>query len=73
MSFIGTGSLYDIPPRKIVEGQSGMSAGLWHRESALLTEHGYFFVCEKQRKIFYFTFQPYRKILVVLGNTQLVS
>lgn len=54
VSFIGTGSLYDIPPRRIVEGQSGMSAGLWHKESALLTEHGYFFVCEKQRKIYHF-------------------
>lgn len=57
ISFIGTGSLYDIPPRKIVEGCSGMSAGLWHRESALLTEYGYFFVCEKQRKIYHFTGQ----------------
>ena len=62
VSFIGTGSLYDIPPRKIVEGQSGMSAGLWHRESALLTEHGYFFVCEKQRKIFYFNGQQLQAI-----------
>ena len=62
VSFIGTGSLYDIPPRKIVEGQSGMSAGLWHRESALLTEHGYFFVCEKQRKVFYFNGQQLQAI-----------
>jgi len=57
VSFIGTGSLYDIPPRKIVEASSGMSAGIWHRESVLLIEHGYFFVCEKQRKAFLFTGQ----------------
>lgn len=54
VSFIGTGSLYEIPPRKIIEGGNGMSAGLWHRESALLCEAGYFFVCEKQGKIFQF-------------------
>ena len=55
VSYIGTGSYFENPPKKIIEGNNGMSAGLKHRESVLQCEHGYFFVCESQKKILQFT------------------
>ena len=53
-TYIGTGDLYAIPPKKIVDDSTGMSAGTDHRESCLITPYGYFFVCERQRKVFMF-------------------
>ena len=52
VSFIGTGSMYDIAPRRIIESRTGQSAGTWHRESCIITPSGYFFVCEKERKMY---------------------
>lgn len=57
VSFIGTGSYFDIPPRKIVDSFSGNSAGLQHKWGATKTDVGYFFVCESQRTIFQFNGQ----------------
>lgn len=54
VSFIGTGSYFEIPPRKIVDDDSGNSAGLQHKWSTIKTPSGYFFVCENQRKIYQF-------------------
>lgn len=44
VSFIGTGSFFEIPPRKIVEDTTGNSKGLKYKWSALKTPENYFFV-----------------------------
>ena len=54
VSFIGTGNLFDIPPKKIVEDSTGLSAGCIDKESILNTSYGYFFVCSKQNAIYHF-------------------
>lgn len=54
VSFIGTGSYGDVPPRKIINDETGMSAGLTHKWSALNTKYGYFFACENESTIYKF-------------------
>ena len=54
VSFIGTGSYFEIPPQKIVDDDNGSSAGTRHKWSAIKTPAGYFFICENQRKIYNF-------------------
>lgn len=54
VSFIGTGSYFEIPPQKIMDDETGMSAGTQHKWSGLKTPRGYFFVSENQQKIFQF-------------------
>lgn len=54
VSFIGTGSFFEIPPRKMSEGKSGMSPGLQHKWGAIETPEGYFFPSENMKTIFYF-------------------
>lgn len=55
VSFIGTGSYFEIPPQKIVDDDTGNSYGTYHKWSRLKTPHGYFFVCESQNAICQFT------------------
>lgn len=50
VSFIGTGSYFEIPPQKILDDDTGSSAGTQHKWSAIKTPSGYFFVSENQRK-----------------------
>ena len=52
ISFIGTGSYFEIPPQKILDDNTGSSAGCQHKWSAIKTPNGYFFVSENQR-VFY--------------------
>ena len=54
ISFIGTGSFFEIPPRKILDGDTGNSAGCQHKWSAIKTPSGYFFVAENQRTFYNF-------------------
>lgn len=54
VSFIGTGSFFEIPPQKVIDDDNGSSAGLQHTWSALKTPYGYLFVCENQRKVYLF-------------------
>jgi hypothetical protein len=54
ISFVGTGSYFEIPPQKIMDDDTGSTAGLQHKWSAIKTPSGYFFVCENQRKIYEF-------------------
>lgn len=54
ISFIGTGSYFSIPPRKIVEDETGKSSGTKHKWGTIKTPHGVFFVCEKQGTYFQF-------------------
>jgi len=53
-SFIGTGEYFSIPPRRIVDDATGMSAGSEHKWATIKTPHGVFFVCEKQKIIYKF-------------------
>lgn len=54
VSFIGTGSYFEIPPQKVLDDDTGSSAGTKHKWSAIKTPHGFFFVTENQRKIYQF-------------------
>lgn len=54
VSFIGTGSYFEIPPQKMVDDETGNSAGCQHKWSGIKTPSGYFFVTENQRKIYQF-------------------
>lgn len=54
VSFIGTGSYFEIPPQKLIDDDTGSSAGLQHKWSALKTPQGYLFVSENQKKIYLF-------------------
>lgn len=55
VSFIGTGSYFEIPPQKIIDDSTGMSAGSQHKWSGLKTPNGYFFVSANQTTIFQFS------------------
>lgn len=54
VSFIGTGSFFEIPPQKLIDDDTGKSAGTVHKWSSLKTPYGYFFVSENQGKIYQF-------------------
>lgn len=54
VSFVGTGSYFEISPQKIIDDDTGNSAGLQHKWSAIKIPQGYFFVTENQRKIYKF-------------------
>jgi len=54
VSFIGTGSFFEIPPQKIIDDDNGSSAGTQHKWSSIKTPNGYFFVSENQRRIYQF-------------------
>lgn len=55
VSFIGTGSYFEIPPQKILDDDTGSSAGTRHKWGSIKTPAGYFFISENQRKIYKFT------------------
>lgn len=52
VSFIGTGSYFSVPPRKVVDDSTGMSAGSVNNWATVKTPSGVFFVCYRQRKIY---------------------
>lgn len=54
VSFIGTGSYFEIPPQKVLDDDTGNTAGLQHKWSSIKTPYGYFFVCENQKRIYQF-------------------
>lgn len=54
VSFIGTGSYAEIPPRKILDDKNGSSAGLKHQWGAINTKQGYFFISEAEGKFYMF-------------------
>lgn len=54
VSFIGTGNFGALPARKMLEDNSGMSAGLQHKFSAIVANGRYFFVSETQRVVYAF-------------------
>lgn len=62
VSFIGTGSYFEIPPQKLIDDETGSSAGTQHKWSSIKTPAGYFFVSENQRKIYQFDGQKINPI-----------
>lgn len=54
VSFIGTGDYFGIPPRKVVDDETGLSAGNEDKWATLKTPYGVFFVCEAQGAIYQF-------------------
>lgn len=51
VSFIGTGEIFSIPPRKIVDVDNGHSAGSKHKWATIKTGGGILFISENQGKI----------------------
>lgn len=54
VSFIGTGSFFEVPPQKLIDDETGQSAGTRHKWASLKTPEGYFFVSENNNKIYMF-------------------
>lgn len=54
VSFIGTGSYFEIPPQKLVDDATGSSGGNQHKWGTIKTPHGVFFISENQRKVYRF-------------------
>ena len=54
VSFIGTGSYFDIPPRLILDNVSGNSAGSNHKWATTKTPLGVSFVSENEGKVYLF-------------------
>lgn len=54
VSFVGTGSYFEIPPRKVLDDDTGASAGCQHKWSSIKTPNGYFFMTENQRNFYRF-------------------
>lgn len=62
VSFIGTGSYFETPPDKVVDDDTGNSAGTQHKWSGIKTPNGYFFVSANQKKIYQFTGESLKPI-----------
>jgi len=54
VSFIGTGSYGEIPAQKVLDDDTGSSAGSQHKWGMIKTPNGVFFPSESQRKIYQF-------------------
>ena len=52
VTFIGTGEFFITPPKKIIDDDSGMSAGTTYKQGTVKTPQGYFFVADKESKIY---------------------
>ena len=69
ISFIGTGSYFEIPPQRIVENNTGASAGTQHNWGYLQTPIGSFFVSENENKIYIFNGEHLKDISKLGLNT----
>lgn len=54
VSYIGTGEFGSLPALPILDDKYGNSAGLQQREAQIITPYGYFFVSEREKKIYKF-------------------
>lgn len=57
VSFLGAGDFFSIPPQKIADSSYGISAGLIQKRSANKNPFGYFYVSEKEARIYWFNGQ----------------
>lgn len=62
VSFIGTGSLFEMSPIKVIDDDTGNSAGTQHKWGSVKTPAGYVFVCESQAKIYLYGSQGLKPI-----------
>ncbi len=62
VSFIGTGTYGEIPARKVVDDDTGSTAGSQHKWALIKTPEGVFFPSETQRKIYQFNGQQLKPI-----------
>jgi len=62
VSFIGTGDLFAVPPRLIIDSDTGSSAGTKHKWGTIKTPHGIYFISENERKIYKFNGQQLQPI-----------
>ena len=63
VTFIGTGSYGELPERKILDDDTGSSAGSQHKWGTIKTPAGVFFISENQRKIYQFNGQQLNPII----------
>ncbi len=61
ISFIGAGSLFELPPQLILDAQRN-SGGTTHKFACVKTPFGFFFVSETERAIYLFNGQNLEKI-----------
>lgn len=57
VTYIGTGEFGSLPAQLIVDSKTGNSAGISRRDDQVLTKNGYFFVCQKEAKVYWFNNQ----------------
>lgn len=62
VSFIGTGSYFEIPPRVVLDSIDGSNAGSNHKWATTKTPAGVFFVSEKESKVYLFNGQECKPI-----------
>lgn len=55
VSFIGTGSYFELPPQKVLDDDTGSSAGTRHKWGMIKTPEGVFFPSENQKRFYQFT------------------
>ena len=68
VSFIGTGSFFNIPPRKIMDEHKA-AGGTQHKWATLKTKYGVFFVSENEKKIYKFDGNEIKPISEI-GNSK---
>jgi hypothetical protein len=54
ISFIGTGNLFSIPPRKIIDAINGNNGGSQNQRGSIKTPYGILFVSENEKGIYLF-------------------
>lgn len=62
ISFVGTGSYFEVPPRKLIDDSTGNSAGTTQKLSHKKTPYGILFVSDRENKIYLFDGQKLNPI-----------
>lgn len=67
LTFVGTGEYFSIPPKKLIDDNTGHSFGTTHKWSSIKTPHGVFFVSELQKHICLLTSEGVKSITLNTG------
>lgn len=62
VTYIGSGSYFELPPRKIIDDETNSSAGTKHKFGTLIIQDSYIFISENERKIYIFNGQQLNPI-----------
>lgn len=54
VTFIGTGSFFEVPPQKLIDDETGLSAGTIHKWASIKTPVGYYFISANNKSIYQF-------------------